>query len=234
MNDGSVDGTEAEILKYRDPRIRYFKQKNKGVSAARNIALKNMRGAFFCFLDADDAYPIDSIKERLGVFELSEDIEFVGGTLVFKDEALSETIDVRTPSFSGNPHRALARLDRTCFGGPGWMLRKRDDKVYQFREGLSHCEDWLFYIGLSTTGVYRATEAEVLFYRVSGNSAMSNLEGLENGYAELFRDVSQRSSIQDRDKAYLRRRIIRIMMLSYLSRRRLAAAVRVFFRYIRL
>src|SRR5687767_1726855 len=65
INDGSSDRTEEKIFKFNANCIRYFKQENKGVSAARNQGLENMRGDFFCFLDADDIYPLNSIASRM-------------------------------------------------------------------------------------------------------------------------------------------------------------------------
>ena len=56
INDGSTDNTEKEILKFKDSRIHYIKQKNQGVSVARNTALKIINGDYFCFLDADDLF----------------------------------------------------------------------------------------------------------------------------------------------------------------------------------
>ena len=43
LNDGSTDNSEAEILKFNDPRIRYFSQENKGASAARNFTVQQAK-----------------------------------------------------------------------------------------------------------------------------------------------------------------------------------------------
>jgi glycosyltransferase involved in cell wall biosynthesis len=190
VNDGSKDNTEAEILKFLDPRIRYFKQENKGVSAARNLALDNIKGNFMCFLDADDAYPTKSIEARLLLFQQSDEIEFVDGTVVLKDKNLKEIRRIKKHHFSGNPHVALIKLDNDCFFGPSWMIRYLpNEKVYRFDERITHSEYLMFYISVSKTGLYAATQEDVLYYRVSGVSAMSNLKGLENGYAQVLKDV---------------------------------------------
>ncbi len=56
INDGSVDKTLdiCEAYKKRDSRIKIFCQKNKGVSAARNLGIKNALGKYLAFVDADD------------------------------------------------------------------------------------------------------------------------------------------------------------------------------------
>src|SRR6185437_2705463 len=57
VNDGSPD-TEA-LEKALGPymsRIVYIKQENRGVSAARNTAIKAARGSLLAFLDGDDTW----------------------------------------------------------------------------------------------------------------------------------------------------------------------------------
>ena len=57
-DDGSTDNTREFIQQtYRDePRVKYFNQPNLGVSAARNLGLRNAHGNFIAFLDSDDLW----------------------------------------------------------------------------------------------------------------------------------------------------------------------------------
>ena len=55
INDGSTDGTRQRLTKYEDvPNIEIIDQENKGQAAARNVALKHIRGQYITFVDADD------------------------------------------------------------------------------------------------------------------------------------------------------------------------------------
>ena len=54
VNDGSTDNSEAEVLKFSDHRINYFKTENRGAAAARNYGIAKAKGRFIAFLDADD------------------------------------------------------------------------------------------------------------------------------------------------------------------------------------
>ena len=56
VNDGSTDGSETLVNSFSDHRIKYFKQDNKGASAARNAAISNASGQYFALLDADDLW----------------------------------------------------------------------------------------------------------------------------------------------------------------------------------
>lgn len=55
VNDGSTDNTRDIISAFSDPRIIYLEQNNKGVYAARNLALDNHSGEWVILLDADDS-----------------------------------------------------------------------------------------------------------------------------------------------------------------------------------
>ena len=64
VNDGSKDHTEELIRNYQeaDDRIRVINQKNKGVSAARNVGIDHAKGRYIGFLDADDLISRDALK----------------------------------------------------------------------------------------------------------------------------------------------------------------------------
>lgn len=62
INDGSVDSTE-EIARRFAPPVLYFYQKHSGQGAGRNMALRQAKGDFFAFLDADDLW----VKEKLTI-----------------------------------------------------------------------------------------------------------------------------------------------------------------------
>lgn len=56
VNDGSTDGSSGIIkaLQASDDRIKLVSQTNRGVSAARNAGLQQVRGEYVTFVDADD------------------------------------------------------------------------------------------------------------------------------------------------------------------------------------
>lgn len=68
INDGSTDDLESEIAPYLD-QIRYVAQTNQGVSTARNRGLYLARGELIAFLDADDIFLPNKLKQQVQVFD---------------------------------------------------------------------------------------------------------------------------------------------------------------------
>lgn len=82
VNDGSTDDSEKIILDYKekDNRIVLISQSNKGVAAARNIALKNARGEYVAFMDPDDWYPDADVLRILYDKALESGLMIIGGS----------------------------------------------------------------------------------------------------------------------------------------------------------
>lgn len=67
VDDGSTDKTASIIKKYanKDSRIVFLKQKNEGVSSARNRALEYSTGKYVIFLDSDDWLELNTIEQLI-------------------------------------------------------------------------------------------------------------------------------------------------------------------------
>ncbi len=62
VNDGSTDGSEQIVVELNNPLIRMINQPNLGVSAARNLGIKEAKSEWIAFLDADDEWMPEYLK----------------------------------------------------------------------------------------------------------------------------------------------------------------------------
>lgn len=75
VDDGSTDNTEEVVGTFTDPRIRYIRQNNAGVSVARNTGLAAATGEYITFLDADDRWRPTFVEKLYAV--VSHDTQLV-------------------------------------------------------------------------------------------------------------------------------------------------------------
>ncbi|KRL98498.1 glycosyltransferase [Liquorilactobacillus satsumensis DSM 16230 = JCM 12392] len=78
MDDGSTNNSYELCTNYaqKDPRIKIIRQKNSGVSVARNHGLKKATGDYICFVDPDDWVAKNYVGELLHALQTS-DADFV-------------------------------------------------------------------------------------------------------------------------------------------------------------
>ncbi len=67
VNDGSTDNSWKKIKNIDNPKLKIFNNDKKGVSQARNFAMQQAKGDYFAFLDADDTWENNHLKD---LFEL--------------------------------------------------------------------------------------------------------------------------------------------------------------------
>jgi glycosyltransferase involved in cell wall biosynthesis len=65
VDDGSTDDTEAVIARAFGGRVRYLRQANAGVSAARNAGMAAARGHYIALLDSDDEWQPEKLAAQV-------------------------------------------------------------------------------------------------------------------------------------------------------------------------
>jgi teichuronic acid biosynthesis glycosyltransferase TuaG len=219
VNDGSKDKTEEIINSFHDSRIKYFWQENKGVSSARNVGLQHMSASYFCFLDADDILPKDSLEKRVMAMEARQSVDVLDCKVAVKDSTMTKDITMYTPSYEGQWFQGLLKFDGSCYFGPNLFFKKVEGLEIRFKTDLSHGEDLLFCIELAIKHNTRYSWLnEVCYhYRRTSNSAMSNLKGLEKGYEKIIAYINGSREISFTRKLIITLKVRKIMLFSYLG-----------------
>lgn len=135
VDDGSTDNTDDVITQF--PHVKYIKQENSGVSAARNSGIKIATGNYIAFLDSDDEFSPDKFDSVLpGLVNYTDQIFTHNGRAVIAH--------MRHLQKSGQIFESL--LDG-CWIYPSTVIVHRSviDTVGFFDERLKSSEDvnWL-------------------------------------------------------------------------------------------
>jgi glycosyltransferase involved in cell wall biosynthesis len=104
VNDGSPDtpALERAIEPFRD-RIVYFTQENRGIAAARNVAIRASRGRYIALLDSDDIWLPDYLQVLVAALERDPDLD-----AIYPDALL----------FGDHPHAGRTYMDVCPSEGP--------------------------------------------------------------------------------------------------------------------
>lgn len=74
VDDGSTDGTSDWVKAHPDPRVRLFRQDNRGLAGARNGGIIAATGAFIGFCDGDDLWEPEKLEKHIAHLTKNPDV----------------------------------------------------------------------------------------------------------------------------------------------------------------
>jgi len=165
IDDGSTDQSPviAETYSAKDQRIRFYRQPNRGVSAARNLGLEEARGEFVLPVDADNKISPDFIEKAVSILINQPHIKVVYTDMMLFGEKNG------LKKYRKYKKTLLARKNiiDACA-----MYRRIDAlKIGGYCEEIIGREDWEFWISLLKNGGEVVHLPEIgFYYRIRSNS----------------------------------------------------------------
>lgn len=156
VDDGSTDDTAARVAAFGD-RVKYVRQPNARVAAARNTGLRHATGDVVAFLDADDAWHPQKLDRQLAVLAARPEIGLLATGLTAWPGPFPPLVGDPIPNVAAVP------LDRMLLTNPiatSSVVVRRSvlDRVGPFDTELFGPEDydlWLRAAQASGVGVLR-------------------------------------------------------------------------------
>jgi len=211
VDDGSNDETATLAAGFDDPRLRLIRQRNAGVSAARNIGLGATGADAVLFLDADDWLSPNALASLATALRADPHaIAAVGPYARVPDGGAAGGRVVRPRS--GDLLESL--LVRNLFANGGHLLIHRVmlDATGPFHTGLRYGEDWEYWTRLARLGRFAAVRdsAPLLFARDRADGACRGMavrpESFTPCLEAIFNAPALRSRLSATTLARFRRR----------------------------
>lgn len=172
VDDGSQDDPSQVASLYPD--VRFIRQENQGVSAARNAGLRQSGGPYIVFLDADDRLLPSALETGVRSHQSNPSAGLVYG-------------QYRSIAFDGTPSHTPSQLRvdedhyteflrRNYIGLPGMAMHRREvlESMGGWDRTADHAGDWELYLRIAKRYPIFCHNQPVVEYRQHGANTSQN------------------------------------------------------------
>ena len=208
VNDGSTDTPQLEqVLEPFRNRIRYIYQDNRGISAARNAALRVARGELIALLDADDVWHEGKLTDQLA-FMKEGNFDMVYGDAVLIGDVpwpAGTTFMDRSPSNGPVTLNSLLDLSVTVVVSTVIMRRDLVELAGLFdEEDRNITEDFDLWLRLAHKGARIGYQTKILAgYRYRSDSISANRIKLHEAALRVLQKTRATLRLNDSEKEAL-------------------------------
>jgi glycosyltransferase involved in cell wall biosynthesis len=181
VDDGSTDNTSevvAPFIEQLGSKLKYIKQPNGGLPAARNAAIRNSSAEFLALLDADDVWLPNRLMESLKCFEGRPQVGLAYGfnSRIDEEGVIIDTFTPKQKHAEGRiaPYIYMRRVQLPC---PTITFRRRCvDDVGMFDETLRATEDRDLWLRIAFKYEVALVPKVIALYRTSPNAMTTDPE----------------------------------------------------------
>ena len=212
--DDGADQTPEALVQFGD-QVRYLRGAGAGVAAARNLGIKEARGAYVAFLDADDCWYPQKLARVAEAVMASPASGLFYSRIDYVTQSGEQLASPRIRCIRGNGYLEL--LGGDFIANSATVVKKECfDRVGTFDPGLYGCEDWDLWIRVARYyPIWCIPEALVAYEYLSFGSFSARsdlvLRGIDEVIAKSFQaDPDLSPSVRKRicsSVAYVRGRV---------------------------
>jgi glycosyltransferase involved in cell wall biosynthesis len=215
----STDQSKNIIQSYQDKRIKYFYSPNHTtLYQARNLALKECKGDFVCFLDVDDYFLKNKIAQQLLYFNDQKVGVVYSNYYRYYEDINKKKLLTNKSLPSGNLTQYILEESQISFMTV--MIRKKslDSLEFNFEPKYSILGDYDLLYRLSFNWNFSYIEEPLAVYRIHNNNFSKNfilfIDELKDWYNKNY-------SFFINKKNYIYKKIIYFQALEYLSKKKI-------------
>jgi glycosyltransferase involved in cell wall biosynthesis len=185
VDDGSHDNVAAVVARHHG--VRYVRQANGGVSAARNTGIRESTGDFLVFLDADDLLLPGALQAGIECFDRRPDCRLAIGRFHRVDREGRLRSASQHPAPEEHYYRRLLRVNHIAMLATCMFSRHVIDEVGGFDETLHAAEDYELYLRVARGYPLQCHDTVVANYRLSGHNASNDARLMLDGAISVMR-----------------------------------------------
>ena len=172
IDDCSKDDTKNIIGEINSDIIRYKKlDRNKGCAYARKVGVEISKGEYIAFLDDDDRWDYNYLKNQMEVFEKNPIFNLVISNYVIKKKGdVFYNMKPFVDNFKYMIHKVPGPFFQCCLFKK--EILSNPHKLFDFKSIPS--EDWDFFINLSNRKLNIGHSSKIGFYWIYNSSGQSS------------------------------------------------------------
>ncbi len=173
IDDGSTDSS-GEIAQSLP--VRYIRQPNRGLTASRNLGVRESRGSYILFLDADDRLKPHAIEAGVGVLSQHPECAMTVGDHSFVSADGSFLAGSRKTCISSAHYEALLRSNFIEMISSVLFRKSVLEAIGGFDADLRVAEDYELYLRIAREHAICCHTSVVAEYRLHGTNVSHNSE----------------------------------------------------------
>ena len=213
VDDGSSDDIKKALDEFsQDNRITIIHQENRGVSAARNRAVKMAKGRHLCFLDADDLWyenHLQTMHELIkeypdaGFFGTCADILLPGGKIKTSTDYFNEKKDILYTdnffkAYNEDKRAKMFQMSTSCI--PAGVI----ERLGGFKEGCRMGEDLELSLRIAAYYPYVLTKKTTALYnRMESTASKDGAFDVDWFFFKSYKKILEDERVSGENKAGL-------------------------------
>jgi glycosyltransferase involved in cell wall biosynthesis len=188
IDDGSTDDTESAVKPFGE-KVRYIRQQNSGVCAARNRGVAESSGEYIAFLDADDIWESTKVEKQLRRFAEDPEIGLVHCGMREFDSESGQTIKLHLDGQEGWVANELLLWERPAVNVSGTAVmvsRTAFEAAGGFDTRQKVAEDWDFCYRVAKRFKVGFVRELLVNYRSHRAAAHRNVLEMERGMGLFY------------------------------------------------
>lgn len=226
-NDNSIHIAETFVATHNDKAKTKFKiiyrDKNGGLSAARNTGIKAATGEYLYFLDSDDTIVPQCIETLLNIADKHGGVDLLPALYIRENDEMSQFGKHSFPEFSDDREfikRSLLDYDKIPVTAANRLVRRElilENKLF-FKEGIIHEDNyWTFFLAKYVQRMAFCAE-KLYYYRETPGSITKepNIEKESYAFSTIIKDCCD--NIDDYEKGAQKRFILLHLLTMYANK----------------